>query len=119
MSPREIPLAEQAARADVVVVADAVSVITCPQARFKNTCVVFRNVNLLRDNAHHPVPDRIVVSLDVGIDEQLFKCCSIGATYLMVLSEHASGYTPFFGGASFRLIRGVGGAADFKAVKGD
>jgi hypothetical protein len=117
ISPRDIPLQEQADRADIVLTAEAVKLVACDIARFKNNCVLFRNVNVLRDNAHHRLPDEIVVNLDMGIDEQLFRCCSVGATYLMVLKERPSGYTPFFGGASFRLLKGVGGAGRFKGVR--
>jgi hypothetical protein len=117
ISPRQIPLQEQAERADVIITADAEKLMTCAPARFKNNCVLFRNVNILRDNAHHAVPDHLVVNLDMGIDEQLFRCCSIGATYLMALKERPSGYAPFFGGASFRLLQSVGGAARFNVPK--
>jgi hypothetical protein len=116
-SPRDIPLGEQADRADIVVTAEASRLETCEPARFRNNCIRFRNVNIIRDNAHRVVPDEIVVNIDVGIDEQLFRCCSVGATYLMFLRERSSGYAPFFGGASFRLLHSVGGAARFKAVK--
>ena len=100
------PLSVQVKASDAAILGRAVRNTQCMSGKKLKPCVSLDNVVFIDNKENVSELKTIEVILDIGVREDIARCCRVGRTYLMFLIHNEGRFYPYRGKWSILKIEG-------------
>lgn len=99
-------LDDQARRADIIVIVEAIKKKTCVHQRSYRECTEFYLISNLKGNINRRPLSKLTIITDTNIPEIKTDCCVSGKTYIIYLNKYKGSYFPLLGNRSIYELLG-------------